>query len=53
MCGGLAKSVVIGENYPVYHRDNLFLRDDWLSLRDGITKTVELHSDSKEENNDF
>ena len=27
MCGGLAKSVVIDENYQLYYRDTMFLKE--------------------------
>lgn len=52
MCGGLAKSVVIGENFPVL-LPGCSIPEGRLAFTEEWDKTVALYSDSKEESNDL
>ena len=52
MSGGLAKSVVIGENFPVLLL-GYSISEGRLAFTEEYDKTVGLHSDSKEESNNF
>ena len=52
MCGGLAKSVVISEKFPVLP-PGYYIADGQLALTEEWDKTVQLRSDSKEKCNDL